>query len=92
MLISSTLADIITTEIRHLLGDALDDDDILSGSETFQQIGLNSLMLARLIISLEDELGIDPFAHSVSIVDVHTVSDLWAAYEESLSREAEANA
>lgn len=84
MLTNTPTARIIDEEIRVLLGDALDDDPI--GSEDrFGDLGLNSLMLARLIIALEDETGLDPFASDASIVDVHTVGDLVEAYERALA-------
>lgn len=88
MLTKSTIAERINAEIRRLLGDALDDDDILRGTDTFQQIGLNSLMLARLVIALEAEFGTDPFTQGTSIVDMHSLDDLWSAYDEVLSQEA----
>jgi len=88
MLISSTIVGIINAEIQQLLGDVLDEDDTLGGTETFQQIGLNSLMLARLVIALEDELGVDPFSSGASIVDMHTLNDLWAAYEGAVGQES----
>ena len=89
MLIRSTIVEMVNTQIQQLLGDALDEDDILGGGETFQQIGLNSLMLARLVIALEDELGVDPFSSGTSIVDIHTLADLWAAYDEALVQDVE---
>ncbi|MFJ4208701.1 acyl carrier protein [Paenarthrobacter sp. NPDC089675] len=87
MLTKTTVVEAINTEIRGLLGDALDEDDILKGADTFQRIGLNSLMLARLVISLETELGVDPFTQGKSIVDVHNLEDLWTAYDEALAQE-----
>lgn len=90
MLIRSTVVDTINTEIRQLLGDILDEDDILSGTESFQEVGLNSLMLARLVIALESQFGVDPFTQGTSIVDMHTLADLWEAYEDAIMQEAAA--
>lgn len=87
MLIRSTVVQTINTEIQHLLADTLDENDILRGPETFQEIGLNSLMLARLTIALESEFGVDPFTQGTSIVDMHKLEDLWAAYEEAIAYE-----
>lgn len=84
MLTDTPTARIIDEEIRILLGDALDDDP-LGPDDRFGDLGLNSLMLARLIIALEDETGLDPFSAATSIVDVHTVGDLVEAYELALA-------
>ncbi|WP_217246050.1 phosphopantetheine-binding protein [Streptomyces sp. AC602_WCS936] len=46
--------------------------------------GLNSLLLAQLLLQLETELGVDPFAGDRSITDVRTVRELIAVYEESI--------
>ncbi|MEU6847324.1 phosphopantetheine-binding protein [Streptomyces sp. NPDC046716] len=46
--------------------------------------GLNSLLLAQLLLELEAELGVDPFAGDRSITDVRTVRELVAAYEDSI--------
>lgn len=48
--------------------------------------GLNSLMLAQLLIQLESVTGVDPFGTDRSIADVRTVGDLVAAYEAALDR------
>ncbi len=42
--------------------------------------GLNSLLLARLVIQLEMELGVDPFEEEYVISDVRTVGALSDAY------------
>lgn len=84
MLTNTPTARIIDEEIRILLGDALDDDPI-GPEDRFGDLGLNSLMLARLIIALEDETGLDPFSSDASIVDVHSVGDLVEAYERALA-------
>jgi acyl carrier protein len=49
---------------------------------------MGSLLLARLIITLEAELGVDPFAEDVLISDVRTVGELVAVYREALTRQA----
>ncbi|TWV34943.1 hypothetical protein FRZ03_27640 [Streptomyces misionensis] len=46
--------------------------------------GLNSLLLAQLLLQLEAELGTDPFTGDRSITDVRTVRELIDAYEESI--------
>ncbi len=81
--ISEVTSDIITT-ITDILGDGLDDDIEIVKESALTDIGLNSLMLARLIVSLEQEFGYDPFTDgSHSIADIRTVGDLVAAYTEA---------
>ncbi|MFI8518806.1 phosphopantetheine-binding protein [Streptomyces sp. NPDC085481] len=46
--------------------------------------GLNSLLLAQLLLQLETELGVDPFAEDRSIADIRTIRDLIAAYDEAI--------
>jgi acyl carrier protein len=50
--------------------------------------GLNSLMLAQLLLQLEGALGVDPFGDERSIIDVHTIRDLVVAYEEAIAATA----
>jgi hypothetical protein len=47
-------------------------------------LGFNSLLLARLIIQLEAELEVDPFAGDVSISDARSIGALVAIYERAL--------
>lgn len=53
------------------------DDSLLTA-------GLNSLLLAQLLLQLETELGVDPFAEERSIADVRTIGELIAAYDEAI--------
>lgn len=76
-------ADIVRM-ITNILGDSIDDDTEITGDSVLIDIGLNSLMLARLIVSLEQKFEHDPFSEgSHAIVDIHTVGDLVAAYVEA---------
>ncbi|MCF1593814.1 acyl carrier protein [Streptomyces muensis] len=54
----------------------LDDDQLL-----VDQLGLESLHLARLVAVLEMELDIDPFSDTLPITSVRTVGDLLEAYD-----------
>jgi acyl carrier protein len=47
--------------------------------------GLNSLMLAQLLLQLESALGVDPFGDERSIADVHTIRDLVSACEAAIA-------
>ncbi|MFF8903810.1 phosphopantetheine-binding protein [Streptomyces olivaceoviridis] len=46
--------------------------------------GLNSLLLAQLLLQLEAGLGVDPFGEDRSITDVRTVGELIDVYEEAI--------
>lgn len=83
MLNDARLTEIVTTAIVDLLGDLHDEHDDIPLDATFSEVGLNSLMLARLVITLETEVGLDPFTGERSIVDVHTVRELVAVYAEA---------
>lgn len=54
----------------------LDEDQLL-----VDQLGLESLHLARLVAVLEMELDLDPFSDEVPITSVRTVGDLLQAYD-----------
>lgn len=57
-----------------------DDDALMAG------IGLDSLDLAVLVVSLEEELGVDPFRDGRGAV--RTVGELATVYDESLGSHA----
>jgi acyl carrier protein len=93
MLTRSEISTAVENRIREILLDDLDDlDDFdqppatgISGTEELMALGMNSLMLARLIIQLASEFGIDPFAEEIaSLADVRVVDDLVTAYERAL--------
>jgi acyl carrier protein len=46
--------------------------------------GLNSLLLAQLLLQLETELGVDPFSGDRSITDIRTIGELVDVYEEAI--------
>ncbi|GAA3837397.1 acyl carrier protein [Streptomyces chiangmaiensis] len=81
---------LILEEIQALLLDQNSDTDGLGLDETLMKAGLNSLMLAQLLIQLEDELGVDPFGDERSITDMRTVRDLVQAYQDALTPKAAA--
>jgi len=81
MLKQNRVAQVVEEHIRALLEDAMEEVETISPTDGLVELGLNSLMLARLIIVLEEELGTDPFAEDRYIADVRTVGDLVAAYQ-----------
>jgi acyl carrier protein len=82
MLTQTNIQTTVSEEIESLLLEDQSEVDALTGHEQLHDLGLNSLMFARLIIQLEAMLGVDPFAEEgVMIWDVRSVDDLVALYE-----------
>jgi acyl carrier protein len=76
---------VVVNTIQELLSEADLDTTAVSGEASLGDLGLSSLMLARLILALEDELSADPFDEDTVFADINTVDDLVAAYEKALS-------
>jgi len=69
-------------EERNLRLPGLRDD-----TEIVDELGFSSLMVATLILILEEELGVDPFQdEDVMITDIRTIHDLCEVYARCLSR------
>lgn len=85
MLADTNIRDLIEARIRALLLDQDSEADTVSADAALSDIGLNSLMLAQLLIQLESALGVDPFQEQQSITDMRTVRDLVDAYEGALA-------
>ncbi|WP_328916082.1 MULTISPECIES: phosphopantetheine-binding protein [unclassified Streptomyces] len=85
MLEGKNVQEVVEREIRAVL---LSDDEPISPQDALLDSGLNSLMLAQLLLQLEAELGVDPFAGALSIADVRTVGDLVDVYERALAAAA----
>jgi acyl carrier protein len=67
--------------IRAILQERFGKVRTLVGTEKLNAtLGLSSLDLAFLVAELEVELGVDPFAKSVSITSIKSVDDLVRAY------------
>jgi acyl carrier protein len=80
-----SVPELIEGEILSLLLDRDDDEEIsIAPDSSLHGLGLNSLMLAQLLVLLEAELGVDPFGEDLSIADMRTVQDLVGAYERAL--------
>jgi len=92
MLSTNSVENVVHTEIRTLLIEAGTEPAETSLDDQLHEIGLDSLRLARLLIALEAEFGIDPFtadpedAGFVDIFDVHTVGSLVEVYTAALDR------
>lgn len=87
MLTKTDVQPTVEKEIRKLLLESNSKADALSAQDELYDLGLNSLMLARLIIQLEEELGVDPFIEAEAIADVRSVGDLVSAYKRTLDAE-----
>ncbi|MFD7657444.1 phosphopantetheine-binding protein [Actinosynnema sp. NPDC059797] len=81
-----------TTEVRALVHEQITallaesgDAPAITGAEQLPELGVSSLMLARLIVALELELGVDPFAADLELSAVRTVDDMVSAYEAALA-------
>ena len=81
MLNQITIEAIVEQEIRTLLMEATDEDVSLTRQDQLHELGLNSLLLARLIVQLDTVLEVEPFATGAVIADVRTVGDLVTVYE-----------
>ena len=49
-----------------------------------KNLGFSSLDVAELVAVLEMELGVDPFAQGVSIMEIHSIGELIQAYQTTL--------
>jgi len=61
----------------------LDPDGIAPGSKLSETLGLRSMDLAQIVLTLEDDLNTDPF-QAIPITSIRTVGDLTQAYLVSL--------
>jgi acyl carrier protein len=82
---------IITEEIQALLAeDGRHVESIEPSMHLLRELGLSSLLLARLVLNLESRFGIDPFSESHSITEAQTVDDLARIYAETSAAPAAA--
>lgn len=81
--ISGTVEQVLRTVASDrgiVLGELRDDMAVVD------DLGFSSMMVATLIASLEEALGVDPFMEAeVMITDIRTVGDLRAVYERSVA-------
>ena len=61
----------------------LDTSLIADGAKLTDTLGLKSMDLAQIVLTLEDELGTDPF-REIPITSIRTVGDLVRAYAVTL--------
>ncbi|MFC8535821.1 phosphopantetheine-binding protein [Streptomyces sp. NPDC057249] len=84
MLSKAEISALVVDRVRGLV---LDPElaEAVAPSAPLMELGLNSLMLAQLLIELESELDVDPFEEQFSITDMRTVQDLVDAYDQALA-------
>lgn len=63
----------------------LDPTLISSSAKLSETLGLRSMDLAQIVLTLEDELETDPF-QTIPITSIRTVGDLTAAYLSALGQ------
>jgi hypothetical protein len=86
MLDTTAIKAIVLEHISELLKEADVEHGEFTGAEALNAIGLSSLLLARLIIQLEIDLDVDPFAEEDLVIsDIRTVDELVDAYARALS-------
>ena len=75
-------------EIERVIGDAIarrlerrhGSRPSVTGEQTFEALGIDSLDLHELVDDLEAALRLNPFEHGYSINDVRTVGDLFRSF------------
>ncbi|MDT3398065.1 hypothetical protein RKE29_15680 [Streptomyces sp. B1866] len=86
MLTAPEIRATVHQKINDLLAEAELPTRDMSGAELLNEIALNSLLLARLVIELEMEFGVDPFEEEYVISDVRTVDALADVYVQVLGK------
>lgn len=74
---------IVEQEIKTLLLESTDEDTPLTKQDQLYEIGLHSLLLARLVVQLDTTIGVEPFATGATIADIRTVGDIITVYEQA---------
>ena len=90
MLTSQIVGEVVMREIETMLGEDTGSEDhqteSINADRHLHELDINSLMLARLLIQLEDHFGVDPFVQGNAVVsDVRSVNDLITAYCSALA-------
>lgn len=83
MLNHQAVRDIVVREMLDMLMESSQEHITLAG-EQLRDLGVNSLLLARLIVQLNFELDVDPFAQGATIADMRKIGDLVVIYEQAL--------
>jgi acyl carrier protein len=87
-MLDTDIAALVRAQISDLLTEANGAVGPIADGDRLGELGLTSLLLARLIIQLESEIGVDPFAEDLAVSDVRTVGELTAAYRDTVAASA----
>jgi acyl carrier protein len=92
MLTEEAVREIVVREILEVLLEDGEDHEPLAGHELLHDLSINSITLARVLVQLESEIGVDPFGGGdAAIADMQSVADLVGAYQRARAK-AEAGA
>jgi acyl carrier protein len=88
MLTQTKVQQAVESEINALLEELGDElDNPLTAETELHELGLNSLMLARLLIQLDSMIGVEnPFAQDEALADVRSIGDIVAVYGRALAK------
>jgi hypothetical protein len=82
MLTDEAVRTIVMREIQVVLLEEDEDHGPLTGDELLHDLSINSISLARLLVQLESEVGVDPFGDgNAAIADMQSIADLISAYQ-----------
>jgi hypothetical protein len=82
MLTDEAVRDIVVRSIQWILLEDDEDHEPIAGHELLSDLAINSIALARVLVQLEFELGVDPFGgEDAAIADMRSVADLVGAYQ-----------
>ena len=84
--------DMIDVTVREVLQEVAEDDSrhidqIEFDHQLVEDLGFDSLTMARIIAILEHRFSVDPFSTTVAITSIRTVGDLAGAYRQCLHGE-----
>ncbi len=82
MLEQEQVYDIIVEAISTVMAsnDIILEREIMKDSQFISDLGFNSLMLAQLIMLVQEKIDYEPFINDYAISDIVTVADLIRAY------------
>jgi len=77
---------VIRDQVAQLLAETSPDEPAFGDDERFASLGLDSLMMARLVIQLEGVLHVDPLTEGLADpADIGSVADMSAVYERAVA-------
>lgn len=88
MLTPSEVHQTVEEQIRSLLQEEGEElDDPLTAETEVQQLDLDSLTLARLLLQLDETFGVEnPFEENENLADVRSIGDIVGIYVRALAK------